>query len=557
MPTIDVSLKDLSQLVGVDINLETFDKDAVLWVKGEIDGFDEKDIIKLDCKDSNRPDLWSAEGVARQIKPLFEKRKGIPRFKVEKTDLYVHVDRTVDHIRPYICMAKIENISLDDNSLRQLIQLQEKIALSFGRKRSVVGAGLFDADKVTFPLTYKAVKPTEAKFVPLGFNKEMNLKEILTNHPKGIEFKHLLKNTNKYPILIDSKGKILTMPPITNSADLGKVTEETRNLLVEVTGTSFKNCMVALNIFVAALSDRGGKISTITSDYGEKKVVTPNFEPKKIKVKFDDIKRITGMDFTLKEMKELLERFSYNVKKSKTSLEVEYPAYRQDILHPIDVIEDMLISYGYNNIEPIIPTIATVGILKPLEEFSEKIRNSLVGFGAQELLNFTLTNKEVLFTKMNIKENEVIEIANPVSSRWTCLRNWAIPSLLSFFEANTSQEYPQQIYEVGDIALINEKAETRSDTVRKLAWALADNNASFTRAKQILDFVLRGLSIEYSINEIKHGSFIEGRCGEVIINEKVVGLIGEINPLVLDNFGLNFPICTFELDVNFLHKIKH
>jgi phenylalanyl-tRNA synthetase beta chain len=557
MPTIDISLKDLSHLVGEEITLDILDKEAILWVKGEIDGFDGKDIVKIDCKDSNRPDLWSTEGIARQIKPLFKDVRGIPAFNVEESDVYLHVDRSVDDVRPYITAAVVENIQITEDLLKQLIQLQEKVCMTFGRKRAVVAIGLYDFDKITPPLTYKAVKPTSAKFLPLDAEKEMTLKDILQKHPKGIEYKHLLKNANNYPIVVDSKDIILSMPPIINSQASGKVTEATTNLFVEVTGTDLEDAKVALRIICAALADRGGSLKSVTVDYGEEKLVTPDYTPKKMKVTFENIENITGMKFTLKEMKELYDQFSYNAKKSKVAIELEYPAYRQDILHYIDVIEDLLISYGYNSIEPVVPEIATVGDLDPLEEYSERVRNSLVGFGAQELLNFTLTNREILFTKMNVDEWDVVEIANPVSNRWTCIRNWVLPTLMAFFEQNRSVEYPQQVFEVGDVCLVDDTEETRTKTVRRLAWALADNNASFTRAKQILDYLLKGLGLEYQIVEVEHGSFIDGRCGRVIVNGVKVAYIGEIKPKVLHHFNVDFPVCAFELNISELFKLQN
>ena len=555
MPTIDISLKDLGKLIGTEITLEELEHKGVFLVKGEIDGVD-GDNLKIDCKDSNRPDLWSTEGMARVIAPHFTGESGIREYTIEESDVYLHVDRTVDDVRPYIVAAVVENINISPELLAQLIQLQEKVCLTFGRKRRVVAMGLYDFDKVSAPITYKAVKPTDLKFKPLDFDKELTLKEILKQHPKGIEYKNLLKGFDRYPIVVDKKNKVLSMPPVINSDYAGKVTEKTKNLFIEVTGTDLEDAKVALNVIVAALGDRGGKIKSVTLDYGEKKIVTPDFTHKKAKVKFDEIERITGLKLTLKEMKELLDNYNYNVKKAKDSLEVEYPSWRQDIMHPVDIIEDILISYGYNDIEAEIPEIATVGDIDDLEQFAEDVRNLLVGFGALELLNFTLTNKETLFTKMRLEERDLVEIANPVSSKWSCIRTWVIPSLIEFFSNNTSQEYPQQIYEVGDVCILNEEAETGSDTIKRLGWALADNQASYTRAKQILDFLLQAIGFEAEYIETEHNSFIPGRCARVKINGEKLAYIGEIHPEVLDNFGITFPVVAFELNITELFKQK-
>jgi phenylalanyl-tRNA synthetase beta chain len=554
MPTIDLSLKDLNKLVGKEITLDDFEHEALLWIKGEIDSH-EGDEIKIDCKESNRPDFWSTEGIARTISGYYTKEKGIKKYEVEESDVYLHVDRSVDDIRPYIVAAVIEDLKVTDNLLKQLIQLQEKITITFGRKRRTAAIGIYDFDKITPPITYKAFKPLELKFTPLGMSKEMTLKEILQRHPKGIEYAPLLNDFDKCPIVIDSNNAVASMPPIINSESTGKVTENTKNLFIEVTGTNLDTVKTALNVVVCALADRGGKIKSVAIDYGKEKIITPNFTPKKIKIKFTDIEKLTGMKFTLKELKTLLEKYQYNVKKAKHCLEVEYPAYRNDILHPIDVIEDILISYGFNNINPIVPKLATEGSISEIEEFCESIRNIFPGFGAQELLNFTLTNKEILFEKMNVPDGNCVELANPVSIKWSCLRNYILPSMMDFLNHNISQEYPQQLYELGDVVIIDEKAETKTQTLKHLGWVLANKDANFTKAKQVLDFLLSGLKLKYEITNDNNNSFIPGRSGMIKINGIKVGHIGEIHPQVLKNFSVEFPACTFELNISELWNI--
>ncbi len=554
MPTIEISLKDLSKLIGKEITRENLEPEALLWVKGEIDG-QEGDVLKIDCKESNRPDLWSTEGMARALSPFYTKERGIRKYEAQASEMYIHVDRTVDEVRPFITAAIITDINITEELLKQLIQLQEKVSMTFGRKRKTIGLGIYDYDRITSPLTYKAFKPNELKYVPLGFTKEMTLKEVLEKHPKGIEYAHLLKGHERYPVIIDKNNIVASMPPITNSETTGKVTEKTKNLFLEVTGTNLEDCKIALNVMACALADRGGKLHSVTLDYGKEKIITPDFTPKRIKVKFEDIERITGLKLSLKELKELLERFGYDVKKAKDCLEVEYPSFRQDILHPVDVIEDILISYGFNNIEPLVPNIATRGELLEFEMFCESLRNALPGLGAQELLNFTLTNKDVLFTKMNIKEYGCVEIANPVSSKWACIRNFILPSLMEFLENNKTQEYPQQVYELGEVVIIDEKEETGTQTIKRLAWVNVEKEANFTKAKQVLDYILKGLNLDYQMEEEEHGSFISGRCARVSVKGIKLAYVGEINPQVLKNFSIEFPVCAFELNVNELFKL--
>ncbi|MBS3107606.1 phenylalanine--tRNA ligase subunit beta [Candidatus Woesearchaeota archaeon] len=555
MPKLDISYKDLKQLFGRDISIRELEEESLLFIKGEFDGID-NDTLKVDCKETNRPDLWSTEGIARQLKGNHGIEKGIPQFKLKPSGIKVKVEKGMEKIRPYIVAAVARDIKITEDLLIQMIQLQEKVCLTYGRKRREAAIGIYDLDKLSPPIFYKAVAPDGIKFIPLESDKLMTPREILQRHPKGIEYSHLLESFQKYPIVMDSKNEVASMPPVINSDYTGKVTDKTKNLFIEVTGLDKGVVMTALNVVVAALSDRGAKLESVEIDYPDARVISPNFTPKKAKISISYINKISGLNLKNSEIKILLEKARYNVKITNNIVELEYPSYRQDIMHPVDIVEDIIIAYGYNSIEPIIPEISTVGDLDEFEVFAEKVRNLLPGVGAQELLNFTLTNKDMLFKKMNLEESEIVEIANPVSALWSSLRNWNIPSLLEFFTKNVSQEYPQQIYEVGDSVIIDQKAETHTKTIKRLAWAEINADTNYTKARQVLDYVLRSLGIsDYTVEDAEHNSFISGRVGCVLIKGRKVAYIGEIHPQVLDNFNLKMPVSAFELNLTDLYEI--
>ena len=554
MPTLDISLKDLNKLSKLNLSFAEVEERAILYVKGEIDGHDGDD-LKVDCKETNRPDLWSTEGIARELRAKYGKEKGIPKYKVNVSKVVVNIESSVNKVRPYIAAAIVKDVKVDNDLIIQMIQLQEKVSMTFGRKRKEVAMGLYDLDKITPPIRYIGADPDKVKFKPLESEREMSLRQILARHPKGIEYGHLIKDSDKYPLVIDSKNVVASMPPIINSDITGKVTEKTKNLFIEVTGFNQDILNTALNVIVMALADRGGKVESVKIKYDKKTLTSPSFEDKKINVDLDYLKRISGLNLKDKEIISLAEKSRFNAKIKKNILEVEYPGYRQDILHPIDIIEDLIISYGYDKIEPEIPKLATIGELDKFEVYCEKVRSLLPGVGAQELLNFTLTNKGILFDKMNLDEMGVVEIANPVSNLWSVLRNWMIPSLMEFFSKNKNQEYPQQVYEVGDVVVLDDEAETKTKTIKRLAWALISKDANFTKAKQVLDFVLRSLNVEYKMIEVEHSSFISGRVARVIVDGQKVAYIGEIHPQVLINFGLDMPVIAFELNLSDLYGV--
>ncbi|MEM5834758.1 MAG: phenylalanine--tRNA ligase subunit beta [Candidatus Aenigmatarchaeota archaeon] len=550
MPTIEVSFKDLCSLVGKKLSLEEV-KELVRYAKSEVESV-EGDLLKIEVKDTNRPELWSVEGIAREIKGRIGKEKGCPRYKVERSRVEVMVDKKVSKVRPLTVCAVVRDLKIDENVLSQIIQLQEKICTTFGRNRKEVALGIYELDRIKPPIRYTTVKPEEIKFVPLDFEEELTPKEILEKHPKGKEYGYLLQGFSEYPIFIDSSNEVLSLPPIINSNYSGKVTTKTKNVFIECSGFNFNFLIPALNAVVTALAERRGKIESVKIIYPEKIMVTPNLEPKKFEVSLGYINKVSGLSLKEKEACELLEEARYDAKIKGNKIEVVYPAYRQDIMHARDIVEDILISYGYEKIKPKYPRIHTIGKIDEMEEFSNKVAEIMIGLGFQEILSYNLTSKENLFKKMNLKEENVVEIENPVSSSWSVFRNWLLPSLLDFLSNNKHIEYPQKIFEIGVCVVVDEEKETKTREIRKLACAISDTKATYEDISSVLDSLLSSFEIPYKLKPIKHESFIQGRVAGVFIKDKQVGLVGEFHPLVLENWNLEMPVAAFELEVEIL-----
>ena len=557
MPKFDVSKSDLERLIGKEFTVEEWE-DLFLYAKCELDDVWEENgeiYFKADSKDTNRPDLWSAEGIARQIKWALGIKRGLPIYKTERSGIVVYVDEKLKEIRPYGVYAIVEGLKLDEEALKQMINLQEKVALTFGRRRREVAIGIFDFDKVKPPIYYRAAEKTE-KFVPLGFTEELTLEEILEKHEKGKEYGHLIRDKPYYPLLVDSEGKVLSMPPVINSEITGRVTTETRNVFVDVTGWDLKKIMLALNVVVTALAERGGRIRSVKVIYPDFEIETPDLSPREFEVELDYVRRLAGIELSDGEIKDLLERMMYEVELVDGKARVRYPAFRDDIMHARDVLEDVLIAYGYNNIEPEEPKLAVQGRGDRFVEFEDAVRELMVGFGLQEVMTFNLTNREAQYSRMGLEpgENyfnhppaELVEIENPISPKWSALRGWLIPSLLDFLSQNTHEEYPQRIFEVGKATLIDESRETKTVSESKLAVALAYPRVTFTEAKEILESVMRHLGFAYELQEVEHPSFIPGRVGKIVVDGKEIGIIGELHPAVLENWGIEMPTAVFEL----------
>jgi len=255
------------------------------------------------------------------------------------------------------------------------------------------------------------------------------------------------------------------------------------------------------------------------------------------------------LKLSAKDVVKLLEQARYKADVKGKKIELFYPAYRQDIMHQRDVTEDVIISYGYNKISPETIRQKTMGKINDLEVFCEDVTKKMVELGFQEILSYVLTNKNFLFNRMNLKEEEIVEIENPISVNWNVFRSWLLPSLMEFFSNNQHVNYPQKIFEIGDVILIDMEEETRTKDVKKITAAIADSRISYGDMVSILDALLNSLHVNYKLRKTVYGSFIDGRVAEVVVNDNKIGFIGEIHPIVLKNWKLEMPVAAFELTI--------
>jgi phenylalanyl-tRNA synthetase beta chain len=572
MPTIDVEYAEFMRLLekppkyigGYPVKMSKKEQDELddllALVKSEVKLYNEQEgVVSIEIKDTNRPDLWSAEGLARALRGFLNLEKGLKQYDAGEHLVDVHVDPQLWNIRPYICCSVVKNVKLTDAIIRGLMHLQDKLDQTYGRNRQKTSIGIYDFDLISPPLNYAVTKPSAISFVPLGFEEKMNLAEILERHPKGVEYGHIVKKHSVYPILLDSKRKVLSFPPIINSNDLGKVTEETRHLLVEVTGTVHQTVLNTLNLVTLALIDHGGKAYASTVRYPDarfyasKKVVTPDFRSARVDLNVKYAKQVLGLQLTAEHIAELLLTAGFGVEKvSQSTMTVLVPCYRVDVMHQVDLVEDIAIAYGYNNIEPFWRELPTTGGERPEQRIIDVAREFMVGLGYQEILTYTLTSPESLFDKMNREKTRVVEVANPKVVTMTCLRNWLLPSLMEFLGNNQSVEFPQRIFELGTVTLLDDTRETKTRDEEWLAAATTHPTASFSEIKSALDAFFMNWGVNWQIKATSHPSFIEGRVGAVTVNGVNVGVLGEIHPQVLESWKLENPVAAFEIN---MHKV--
>ncbi len=548
MPTIAFTKKDLENLVGEQLSIDEV-RHLAHQAKGDMDDYNEKtDEVKIDFGDTNLPYLWSVEGFARFVRAYLGKSKGIPEIKIHSGTYKIIVDKSVAKIRPFIAGFAAKGNKIDDYFLRQLVQLQEKLAENYGRRRQKLSIGVYSYQRINFPIYYRAVKPDTVSFVPLEFSQPLTLAKILEQHPKGKDYGFTLKDFDKYPILVDETGQVLSFVPIINSNFTGKVEVGDDTIFFEVTGTDENHVQLAATIFAYALSERGFQIHSAEIIYPDTTINTPQIIPKEITVHKESILKLYGLNLKDTEIKKLLVRAQYNCVHIKNNLiTVEIPPYRGDFMHEVDIVEDIGIMYGYDTIPELPLTTFTKGATAKQVKNIDKVRELMVGLGFQEVLSPMLTNKKALYDAMNISDRGTVEIAEYMSESYSVVRSWILPQLFELMCKNKHVAFPQKIFEEGIVSV--RTGEPITD-FNHIAIALTHEKTDFTEGKQVLDYLFSALGISYTLDETEQGSFITGRVGSIIVNGKKIGYLGEIHPQVLSNWGLEMPVAAMELNLS-------
>jgi len=540
MPTITLNKKVFEKIVGEKLSLEKL-KDRISMLGTDLEEVDDKEIIVEVFPD--RPDMLSEQGFARAFSSFIGAKKGLKDYKVHKSNHKVIVESSVKKVRPFTSCAIVKGLKFDDEKIKEVVQIQEKLHITYGRHRKKVAIGIYPFEKIKTPIRFLAKKPEEIKFRPLEYPKEINAKQIISKHPAGRDYGYLLEGFKTFPVFVDANNKVLSVPPIINSHDTGKISEKTKDVFIECSGFDYEVLSKCLNIIVTVMADMGGKIYSMEIIDSGKKFHSPDLSSEKMKIGVNNVNKLLGLELKEKDVKNYLERMGYGYDKGNALV----PAYRADVIHEVDLIEDIAIAYGYENFKEEIPNVATIGEEDKFEVYKRKVSEILAGVGLLETNSFTLLPEKDL---INMEDDcPYVKVEN-ASSEHDVLRSWVVPSLMKILSENKHYEYPQNIFEIGTIVKKDYSENERVGVV------LCNKKADFTDAKQIMDYLLRSLDLNYNIEEVEHKSFIPGRVGRIIVKGKKIGYIGEIHPKVISNFGLKFPVSAFEINLSELFEVK-
>ena len=548
MPVITFKYQDLKDL-GIDLEKDEL-INTIPMMASDIEDYDDEE-IKVEFF-PNRPDNLSIEGVARSFKGFLGLETGLPKYDIEESGEKVYVSKEVEEIRPHIRFAKIDNVDFSGDKIKYIMDFQENLHWVIGRDRKKVAIGVHNADVVEGPFNYIATEKTENAFVPLEMGEKLTPEEILENNQKGEKYAHLIDKFDKYPLILDKDNKVLSMPPIING-ELTKLSEDTKNIIVDVTGTDEKAVNQALNIICSSFAEVGGKIKSMEIVYEDETFISPDLTPKERNVHVDVANElIGGTDLDAEDVKRLLEgaRFDAEIL-NENELKVIIPAYRTDILHEVDIVENIAIQYRINNVEAKLPNLATIANEHSWFKSEQTIRELMVGFGFQEVMSLMLTSEKNHFEKMNQEEIDHVQVARPISISGTMIRTSLLNSLMEFLEDNKHEDLPQKIFEIGDVVYMDDENFNKTRTVKKLAGLICHSSANFTEIKSTTSSIVSNLGYSMELSDSENTSFIAGRVADFTGDSKngqIKGFFGEIAPEVIRNFELEYPVTAFEIE---------
>lgn len=571
MPKIEVNEKLFFNLLGTKYDYAKLEN-RLESGKAELDEKPDESlppdqrVIKIELNDTNRPDLWSTAGIARCLR-IHDggKRADYSAFLSTKDktcdfgNRVVNVDANIKDIRPFMTAFVISGKPIDEPMLLDIIQTQEKLCWNYGRKRRSISMGVYRSANISWPVKYQAVDPDKTSFVPLGCEEKMTCRQILSDHPKGKEYGWILKDAKMFPLLTDAKGEVMSMAPIINSATLGAVKVGDKDLLVEMTGTDMASLLLSTSIVACDFKDAGYEILPVQVNHPYetgfgKSIVTPYYFQETTSTTIKAVNKLLGSDFTEKEAVDLLAKLDVTAELKDGKIVVTPPPYRNDFLHEVDIIEDIMMGKELINFKPEKPSDFTIGRLSKLTTFSRKAKTLMVGLGYQEMIFNYLGSKRDYIDRMNIDGSKVIEISNPMTENYQFVRPSIIASLLGAESSSGNAVYPHKIFEIGKVAYLDENENTGTKTRQSLGFVTAVSDANFNTAASEVATILHFLDHEYLVSESDDPRFIPGRQANILMKAsdgktKVVGIFGEVHPAVLENWAIAVPCFAGEIDL--------
>jgi phenylalanyl-tRNA synthetase beta chain len=488
----------------------------------------------------NRPDYSTDYGIITGLQGLLGTKLGMPVLKIKNGKNSVKSDTSVSKVRPYVTAIEARNGNLDDETIRQIITMQEDLHNGLGRRRKKASIGIHDLKKIKFPLYYKTIT-RDHSFVPLESETSMTVKDILEKTETGKKYRHILDGNAKVPIIVDSAGQTISLPPIAN-AKLTEMNTKTCNLLVEVTATDKNAAEGVLAVIANTLQIAGFQLFSVKITGANNS--TPVLKSRDLVLEPELVNKTLGIEISNPIIIKSLRKSRLDAKMRGKKIVCTIPRYRTDIFGVMDLVEEVALGYGIQNLKPTMPESVSAGERNDVTKTLETVRSLMIGLGYLEVMNFELTSKEILYEKTHRESSKIISVADSKSQEHIILRNMLLPGMIEVLSRNIHESYPQKIFEIGTVF---EKDSPIKEEIH-LACLSAHKDVNFTEVKSVLQSLLK-TSFNLSCNTVaqKEPMFVDGRTGGIMINGKKFGSLGEIDAKVADNFKLRTPISGFEI----------
>lgn len=597
MPTVAVDKLELFERLGRSYTTEEFDhlcfefgieldEDTTEEVEAAIKRGEpaERAQLKIEIP-ANRTDLLCIEGIARALR-VFLQLETCPQVKLvlppggEKDLLTCQITAETAKIRPYAAAAILRGVSFTPRNYASFIDLQDKLHQNIGRKRQLVSIGTHDLDTLKPPFRYDAKTPADIKFIPLNKTKSYDAKELMQAYESEkhlARYLHIIKDSPVYPIWHDQNDQVLSLPPIINS-EHSKITLNTRNVFIEMTATDETKLAIVLNVVCTAFAeycDVPFTVEPVRLVWPDgKETITPDLSSRSTTASVEYINSCTGLSLSASEIAELLRRMTLEATASKTNPDeilVQVPAWRPDILHECDIMEDAAIAYGFNNLKKTFPATNTVAQQLPVSKLCDVVRREWAYAGWVEVLPLILCSHDENFAWMNRKDdgNLVVKLANPKSLEYQVVRTSLLPGLLKTIRENKAHPLPIKVFETSDIVIKDPTAERQTRNIRHAAAVWCNKTAGFEVVHGLLDRMMAMLevprisneskdkaTIGYYLVEIDDPTFFPGRAAKIIYRsglegskEIELGTLGILHPGVLANFEIPYPCSALEFNL--------
>ncbi len=540
MPVVELSYSRLQRLVGKASKKQISDSLPFLGLDIESE---DKDLVRIEYS-PNRPDYSTDFGIALGLQGLLGKKTGAIKLNVKKSDKYpISVKSDVSKIRPFVTGIVAKGGKIDDKIIKQFMTMQEDLHFGIGRKRKKSSIGIHDLNMIEFPLVYTIVTRNH-KFIPLNSKNEVSISEILKNTDVGKDYGSILGNSSKVPIILDANQKTVSFPPIINAA-ITTVTAKTKNLFVEVTGINKEDAEDMLSVVATILQSAGFSLESVLISGAKNS--SPKLEPKKMTVNPSLVNETLGLNLSTPKIISALKKSRLDASTKGKNIVCTIPPYRFDIFGSMDLVEEVALGYGIENLEPTLSPSQTIGEVNHISLQLKSLNQIMIGLGYLEALNSSLTSKRVLYEMTNRIGTKIISVLDSKSQEHTILRDSILPGLLENLSRNIHESYPQKLFETGTVFGLGNPISEKIN----LSGISAYQDANFSEMKSTLQSALNiGFGIKIETKTADHPTFEKGHCANVVVNGKPIGIIGEINSKIIENYKIRVPVVGFEISLS-------